>query len=76
MSDKIVFRMNARREVDVVRGSSGKRVCNNLVAGRQRPEGTKTNEEVGYVTEEMTLLHLSMTRFWTRDLRMSGGKIG
>ena len=30
MSDKIVFRMNVRKEVDVVRGSSGKRVCNNL----------------------------------------------
>jgi len=38
MSDNMVFRMNVRKEVDVVRGSSGKRVCNNLGACRQRPK--------------------------------------
>jgi len=68
--------MNIRKEVEVVWGSSGKRVCNNLVGDCQRPGGTKTSGEAGYVTEDMTFLHLSMTRFWTRDLRMSGGKIG
>ena len=41
MSDKIVFRMNVRKEVDVVRGSSGKRVCNNLGARRQGPENER-----------------------------------
>jgi len=76
MSDKIVFRMNVRKEVDVVRGSSGKRVCNNLDIRRQRPGGMETGGEVGYVTEDMMFLPLSMTRFWTKDLRMSGGKIG
>ena len=75
MSDKMVFRMNVRREVDVVRGSSGKRVCNNLGARRQRPE-MNGDGEVGYVTDDMTFLPLSMTRFWTKDLRMSGGRIG
>ena len=76
MSDKMVFRMKVRKEVDVVRGSNGKRVCNNLVGDCQRPGGMKTNGEVGYVTEDMAFLHLSITRFWTKDLRMSGGKIG
>jgi len=57
MSDKMVFRMNVRKEVEVVRGSNGKRVCNN-------------------VTEDMTFLHLSITRFWTKDLRISEGRIG
>jgi len=32
--------------------------------------------EVGYATDDMTFLPLSVTRFWTKDLRMSGGKIG
>jgi len=41
MSDKMVLRMNVRKEVEVVRGSSGKRVCNNLVASRQ----TRRNED-------------------------------
>lgn len=42
MSDKMVFRMNVRREVDVVRGSSGKRVCSNLEEPCQRREGVET----------------------------------
>jgi len=76
MSDKMVFRMNVRKEVDVVRGRRGKRVCNKLIIRCQRPEGTGADGEVAYVTEDMTFLLLSMTRFWTKDLRMSGGKIG
>lgn len=36
----------------------------------------KGGEEVGYITDDMTFLPLSMTRFWTKDLRVSGGKIG
>jgi len=72
----MVFRMNVRKEVDVVRGSSGKIVCNNLDVGRQGPEGMKADGEVGYVTEDIIFLPLSMTRFWIKDLRMSGGKIG
>lgn len=38
MSDKMVLLMNVRREADVVRGSSGKRVCSNLDAPCQRRE--------------------------------------
>jgi len=72
----MVFLMNVRKEVDVVRGSSGKRVCNNLDVCCQRPGRTKANRNVGYVIEDVTPLPLSMTRFWTKDLRMSGGKIG
>ena len=76
MSDRMVFRMNVRKEVDVVRGSSGKRVCNNLCVRCQRPEGMEVGGEAGYVTEDMTSLLLSMTKFWTKDLRMSGDRIG
>ena len=68
--------MNVRKEVEVVQGSNGKRVCNNLVGYHQKPQGTMDNGEVGYVTEDMTFLHLSITRFWTKDLRISEGKIG
>lgn len=39
MSDKIVFRISVRKDVDVVRGSSGKSVCNILDNPRQRREG-------------------------------------
>lgn len=31
--------------------------------------------EADYDTEDMTFLALRMTRFWTKDLRISGGKI-
>ena len=36
----------------------------------------KDDGDVGYVTDDTTFLPLSMTRFWTKDLRMSGGKTG
>ena len=36
----------------------------------------KGDGDVGYIMDDMTFLLLSMTRFWTKDLRMSGGKIG
>jgi len=41
-----------------------------------KDQRTKGDEEVCYITDDMTFLPLSMTRFWTKDLRMSGGKIG
>ena len=76
MSDKMVVRMRVRKEADVVRGRSGKRVCNSLYACRQEIDKMSEGRWVGYVTEGMTFLFLSMTRFWIKDLRISGDKTG